>query len=163
MRGRNVQDQVLTARAIGTCGVAPADPIAFQPVQGQIAFLATIADFGIAANSGYGSATGVHVGAASAKASRLARAWIRAMVAARNLKTAPRVWETALFDVLHRGAIHAQRNLAFGLAGNCAGVAADTLAVVDDEAVIQAMLLCSSRQVKMTHNGAGMQGVPRLP
>ena len=57
------------------------------------------------------------------------------MVAARNLEDAPRIGVKALLDVLHPGAVHADRYLIFGLARDGAGVASDAFAVVDDEAV----------------------------
>ena len=57
------------------------------------------------------------------------------MVAARNLKDAPRVGKLALLHVLHPGAIDGQRHMIFGLARYGTGVAADALAVINDESV----------------------------
>jgi hypothetical protein len=58
------------------------------------------------------------------------------MVAAGDLKVTPGVREAALLDILHPGAIDAQGDVVLSLAGDRAGVATDTLAVVDDEAVV---------------------------
>ena len=61
-----------------------------------------------------------------------------AVIAAHHREVAPRVREHALLDVLHPGAVDAQRDLVLLLAGHRAGVAADTLPLVDHEAVAHA-------------------------
>src|SRR5579859_4254218 len=60
---------------------------------------------------------------------------ILAMIAARDLKDAAGVGESSLLDVLHPGAVHGERDVVLGLARHRAGVAADALAVIDDESV----------------------------
>ncbi len=57
------------------------------------------------------------------------------MVAARDLKYAPRVGENAFLDVLDPGPVHAHRHLILGFTRDRAGVTSDALAVIDDEAV----------------------------
>jgi len=57
------------------------------------------------------------------------------MIAAGDLKNAASVRERSFLDVLYPSAIDAERNMIFGFAGNGAGVAADALAVIDDESV----------------------------
>lgn len=61
--------------------------------------------------------------------------WILAMIAASDLKNAARVRKSSLLDVLYPGTIHRERNVIFRLAGHGTGVAADALAIVDDEPV----------------------------
>ena len=58
-----------------------------------------------------------------------------AVVAAHHAEVAPGVREHALLDVLHPRAVHPQRDLVLLLAGHRAGVTADALALIDDEAV----------------------------
>jgi hypothetical protein len=60
---------------------------------------------------------------------------ILAVIAACDLKNPPRVGIFTFFHVFHPGAVYAQGNVIFGFAGNGAGMAADALAVVDNEAV----------------------------
>jgi len=57
------------------------------------------------------------------------------MVAARDLKYAARVWESAFLDIFDPGPVHANRHLVLGFARHCAGVTSDALAVIDYEAV----------------------------
>jgi hypothetical protein len=57
------------------------------------------------------------------------------MVAARHLKHAPGIGKRPLLHVLHPGAVHGERNMVLGLARDRAGMAANALAVVDDESV----------------------------
>src|SRR5260370_361757 len=58
-----------------------------------------------------------------------------AVVAAHDAEVAPGVREHPLLDVLHPRAVHPERDLVLLLAGHRAGVTADALALVDDEAV----------------------------
>jgi hypothetical protein len=58
-----------------------------------------------------------------------------AMIAARYLKDAASVGELSFLNVLDPGAIYAHGDLVFRLAGNCAGMAADTPAIVDNKSV----------------------------
>src|SRR5581483_3704874 len=58
---------------------------------------------------------------------------VGAMVAAQHGEVAPRVRELALLDILDPGAERAHRHVVLGLARQCTGMAADALAVVDDE------------------------------
>ena len=60
---------------------------------------------------------------------------ILAVIAACDLKHAPRIGIRALLDVLDPRTIYAERNVVLRLAGHRAGVAADTLAVIDDKSV----------------------------
>src|SRR5262249_52418235 len=64
-----------------------------------------------------------------------------AVVAAQHREVPPRVGERALLDVLYPGAEAAQGHAVLFLACHRAGVAADALAVIDDEAVTHAALL----------------------
>ena len=57
------------------------------------------------------------------------------MVAARNLKDAPRIGKLALLHILDPGAIDGQRYVVFRLARYRASVATDALAVINDESV----------------------------
>jgi hypothetical protein len=57
------------------------------------------------------------------------------MVTARDLKVAARVWERPFLDVLDPRAIDAERHFVFGFASGRAGVTANALAVVNEEAV----------------------------
>jgi hypothetical protein len=63
------------------------------------------------------------------------------MITAGNLKMAPGIRVNACLNVLNPGAIHTQGHFVFALAGSRTGVATDTLAIVDDEAVIHKFLL----------------------
>ena len=60
---------------------------------------------------------------------------ILAVVAARNLKDAPRIGKLALLHILDPGAIDGQRYVVFRLARYRASVATDALAVINDESV----------------------------
>lgn len=57
------------------------------------------------------------------------------MITARDLENSPRIRKFPLFDVLHPSTVHSQWNLILGFARDCAGVAADALAIIDNEAV----------------------------
>jgi hypothetical protein len=57
------------------------------------------------------------------------------MIAACHLKNAARIGKFSSFDVFDPGAIHPDWHLVLGLTRDGAGVASDTLAVVDDETV----------------------------
>jgi hypothetical protein len=59
-----------------------------------------------------------------------------AMVAASDLEEPASVGIFALLNVLDPGAVHAQRHLVLGLAGDGASVAPNALAIIDDESVI---------------------------
>jgi hypothetical protein len=63
------------------------------------------------------------------------------MITAGNLKMPASVGVNACLYILDPGAVHAQGYFVFALAGSGAGVATDTLAIVDDEAVIHKFLL----------------------
>ena len=71
------------------------------------------------------------VGRADAHARR-----VLALVAEHGEEEPPRVGERALLDRLHPAAVHADRNLVLGLAGDRARVTADALAQVDGEPVV---------------------------
>ncbi len=58
------------------------------------------------------------------------------MVAPHYREQPPRVGKVAFFDILDPGAVYADRHLVLGFARDRAGVAADTLPVVDYEAEI---------------------------
>jgi hypothetical protein len=59
------------------------------------------------------------------------------MIASIDKKIAARVGELAFFDVFDPGAIDANRDVVFGFAGYGAGMAANTLALVDDKGVFR--------------------------
>jgi len=61
---------------------------------------------------------------------------VGAMVAARHLKMAARIGIGPCFYVFNPGTIHAQRDFVFTFTGGRKGVAANTFAVVDEEAVV---------------------------
>jgi hypothetical protein len=65
---------------------------------------------------------------------------IIAMIASASPRTAAACWGTRLFDIFHPGAIDACRHLVLGFASDGAGMAADALAVVDDEAKVHVVL-----------------------
>ncbi len=58
------------------------------------------------------------------------------MIATLHRKDPASARKFSLFDVLHPGAIHADRQIMFLLASNCTGVTADALTIIDDEAVV---------------------------
>ncbi len=64
-----------------------------------------------------------------------------AVVAARDEEVASRVGELALLDVLHPRSVDADGHVVLGFAGDRAGVAADALALVDDEAILHVGIL----------------------
>jgi hypothetical protein len=79
------------------------------------------------------------------------RAWrIGAMVAASDLKMTAGVWKSACFYVLDPGTIDTQRHFILALASGRASVAPDTLAIIDNEAVVHKVLLprCDTWVVK---------------
>ena len=57
------------------------------------------------------------------------------MIAAQHREVTPRVGITALFNIFDPGAIYAERNVVFFLAGNRARMTADATVLVDDETV----------------------------
>jgi len=57
------------------------------------------------------------------------------MIAARDLEDSPGIGECSLFNILHPGTVHAERYMVFGFTSHGAGMAANTLSVVDDKAV----------------------------
>ena len=59
------------------------------------------------------------------------------MIASIDKKITARVGELAFFDVFDPGAIDANGDVVFGFAGHGAGMAADTLALVDDKGVFR--------------------------
>jgi hypothetical protein len=63
------------------------------------------------------------------------------MVAARDLKMAAGVRECALLYVLDPGTVDAQRHFILAFASGRASVTPNTLAIVDDEAVVHKVLL----------------------
>ena len=65
------------------------------------------------------------------------------MVAAGDLKMAPVVGKDACFYIFDPGAINTQGHFIFAFTGGRTGVATNTLAIVDDEAVIHKSLLPS--------------------
>jgi len=60
---------------------------------------------------------------------------VLAVIAAGHLKHAPGIGKRPLLHVLHPGAVHGERDMVFRLARDRAGVAANALAIVDDEPV----------------------------
>lgn len=67
------------------------------------------------------------------------------MIAPRNLKDAPGVWIGAFFYVLNPSPIHSECDVIFGFTRDRAGMAADALAVVNDESVFHIWNFSSSR------------------
>jgi hypothetical protein len=63
------------------------------------------------------------------------------MITAGNLKMSAGVGVNACLYILDPGAIHAQGYFVFALAGSGAGVATNTLAIIDNEAVVHKVLL----------------------
>jgi hypothetical protein len=61
---------------------------------------------------------------------------VSAMIAAHHRKQTPRVRESAFFDIFNPRPINAERNVVFRFAGNGAGVAADTFAIINNKAEI---------------------------
>jgi hypothetical protein len=66
---------------------------------------------------------------------------VGAMIAAHHAEKAASIWKFSLFDVFNPSAINTERHLVFRFAGDRAGVTADTLAVINDEAKIHINLL----------------------
>jgi hypothetical protein len=62
--------------------------------------------------------------------------WIGAVVTSRNLEMTARVGIDARIHILYPGTIHTEWYLVFTFAGSRTCVTTDTLAIVDDEAVI---------------------------
>jgi hypothetical protein len=58
------------------------------------------------------------------------------MIAAHHGKKAPRVGKSSLLDVFYPRSINADRNFVLRFAGDGAGVAAYTFAVIDDKSEI---------------------------
>ena len=63
------------------------------------------------------------------------------MITAHDGKHTARIRELPFFNILDPGPIDPDRDIMLGFAGNCAGVAADAVAIVDDESKIQNCLL----------------------
>jgi hypothetical protein len=63
------------------------------------------------------------------------------VVTARDLEVAARVGIGACFHVFNPGAINPQRYFIFAFTGCGTGVATNTLAVIDNEAVVHKLLL----------------------
>ena len=63
------------------------------------------------------------------------------MITAHDGKHPARIRELALFNILNPGPIDPDGDIMLGFAGNRAGVAADAVAIVDDESKIQKCLL----------------------
>jgi hypothetical protein len=57
------------------------------------------------------------------------------MIAARYLKYAPGIRKDSLLHILYPGAVHGQRNMILRLACDCAGMAPNALAIVNNKAV----------------------------
>jgi hypothetical protein len=82
---------------------------------------------------------------------------ILAVIAARDLKNAARVGVFAFLHVLDPCAVYAQGNVVFGFAGNCASMAADALAIVDNEAVSHSKsLLAESIKMQLRASFRGL-------
>lgn len=62
------------------------------------------------------------------------------MITAHHAEQSSRVGERSLLDVLYPGAIYADRYFVLGFARNRARMAADTLAVIDDEAEVHKLI-----------------------
>ena len=67
--------------------------------------------------------------------------WIGTVVTARDLEVAACVGVDACFYVLNPGAINTQGYLIFTFAGCGTGVATNTLAIIDNEAVVHKVFL----------------------
>jgi hypothetical protein len=63
---------------------------------------------------------------------------VLAVIATGNLENPSRVWENALFYVLHPGTVHTQRNKVFSFACHRTSVTPNAFAIVDDESVSHA-------------------------
>ncbi len=60
------------------------------------------------------------------------------MIATSDLKNATGIGIRALFYIFHPSAIHAEGDVVFGFARDSAGMAADAVAVIDNESVFHA-------------------------
>jgi hypothetical protein len=76
--------------------------------------------------------------------------WVGTMVAAGDLKMAPVVGKDACFYIFDPGAINTQGHFIFAFTGGRTGVATNTLAIVNDEAVIHKFLL--PRSLKLSNH-----------
>ena len=76
--------------------------------------------------------------------------WVGTMVAAGDLKMAPVVGKDACFHIFDPGAINTQGHFIFAFTGGRTGVATNTLAIVNDEAVIHKFLL--PRSLKLSND-----------
>lgn len=65
---------------------------------------------------------------------------IGAVIAAHHAEQPSRIGKLALLDVFDPSAVHADRHLVLGLTCHGARVAADTLSVVDDKAVVHGLI-----------------------
>jgi len=82
------------------------------------------------------------------------------MITTRHLKNPPRIGIASFFHVLHPCAVHTERDLVFSFARNCAGVAPNALAIVDNEAVSHSRVL--SGQTTLSHEAVRCLGVKLL-
>jgi hypothetical protein len=69
--------------------------------------------------------------------------WIGTVITASYLKMTPGIWKDPSLNVFYPGTVDTERYLVFTLTGSRTGVATNTLAIVDDEAVIHKSLLPS--------------------
>jgi hypothetical protein len=72
---------------------------------------------------------------------------INAMVASEDGKEPPGIWIFALLDILDPGTKSANRDIVFGLTGDCTSVTADTFAVINQEADFHKLYSGSKRKV----------------
>ena len=63
------------------------------------------------------------------------------MITAMDRKFPCIIGEFTFFDVFHMSAIDANRNIKFAFTGHSAGMTADTLSVIYDKSVIQAITI----------------------
>ena len=70
------------------------------------------------------------------------------MIAAHHAEKSARIGKSSLLDVLDPGTVYADRHFVFRFARNCTSMAADTLSVIDDEAVIHERKLLLTKLVR---------------
>ena len=82
------------------------------------------------------------------------------MIAARDLKDAASVGKHSLFDVFDPGAIHTDGHMVLCLACDRAGMAADALAIIDNETVFHRELLYAQCPSSFTSSASGVNHHP---
>ena len=80
------------------------------------------------------------------------------MIAAVDEKIAARVGKLAFFNILDPSSVHANRDIVFGFACDCTGMAANTLTLVDDKGVFRHvgfLLIGKKRNVSLAISVSG--------